>query len=65
MNIAGSELLVLFVVLLLPLIALAIALLCWIWMKRSRDSQKRFEQQNDRIISLLERQVELLEKRAR
>lgn len=61
-NIGIPELLTVFLAFLLPLIAFAIAALCWVWMKRSRASQTRFEEQNDRIIRLLERQNELLEK---
>lgn len=61
-NFGIGELLIALFALLLPLIAFAIAALCWVWMKRSRASQTRFEEQNDRIIRLLERQNELLEK---
>jgi hypothetical protein len=56
------ELLVLgFVGALLAVITIGIAVLCWVWMKRSRASQSRVEAQNERIIQLLERQTELLE----
>ncbi len=44
----------------LPLIALGIGALCWVWMRRSRASQTRVEEKNDRIIRLLEEQNELL-----
>ena len=55
----------LIVVFALFLPVLGIAALCWVWMKRSRASQQRFETQNDRIIQLLERQNELLERNPR
>ena len=48
---------------LLILIALGIGILCWVWMKRSRASQTRVEEKNDRIIRLLEEQNELLRSR--
>jgi hypothetical protein len=46
---------------LLAVITIGIAILCWVWMKRSRASQSRVEAQNERIIQLLERQTEILE----
>lgn len=60
MSLGIPELIILLLALVLPLIALAIAALCWVWMKRSRGSQRRFEDQNEQVIRLLEQQNELL-----
>ena len=38
----------------------AIAILCWIWMKNSRASQRRMEENDARMIVLLEEQNALL-----
>jgi hypothetical protein len=38
----------------------AIAILCWIWMKNSRASQRRMEDNDARMIALLEEQNALL-----
>ena len=35
-----------------------IILLCWVWMRSTRASQRRVEAQNQRIIELLERIAE-------
>lgn len=39
---------------------LLIAWLCWVWMRASRASQQRMEENDRRIIALLEEQNELL-----
>jgi membrane protein implicated in regulation of membrane protease activity len=51
-------------VLFLPLlgVAIVIALLCWSWMQSTRASQRRVEEQNGRIIALLERIAEQTKK---
>ena len=46
--------------LLLLLVALGIAVLCWVWMQSSRASQARTEELNRRVVSLLEEQNALL-----
>ncbi len=38
----------------LIVIAAAIGVLCWLWMRSTRASQRRVEAQNQRIIELLE-----------
>ena len=38
----------------LIVIAAAIGVLCWLWMRSTRASQRRVELQNQRIIELLE-----------
>jgi type II secretory pathway component PulJ len=38
----------------LIVIASAIGILCWLWMRSTRASQRRVEAQNQRIIELLE-----------
>jgi hypothetical protein len=60
-SIGIPELMVVLGALALLAITIGIAVLCWVWMKRSRASQSRVEAQNERIIQLLERQTELLE----
>jgi len=37
---------------------IAIAFLCWSWMQSTRASQRRIDEQNRRMIELLERIVE-------
>jgi cytochrome b len=41
---------------------LLIAALCWVWMRGSRASQARFEQQQREMVELLREQNELLKK---
>ena len=47
-----------------PLVLIAATLgigwLCWVWMRASRASQRRMEENDRRIIALLEEQNELL-----
>jgi hypothetical protein len=62
-SIGLPELMVVLGALALLAITIGIAVLCWVWMKRSRGSQARVEAQNERMIRLLERQIELLEER--
>ncbi len=40
---------------LLVVIAIVIAVLCWFWMQSTRASQRRVEGQNQRVIELLEK----------
>lgn len=42
-------------------IGLVIAVLCYVWMTASRASQTRMEQQNRRVVELLEEQNRLLQ----
>jgi type II secretory pathway pseudopilin PulG len=42
---------------LLVVIAIVIAVLCWFWMQSTRASQRRVEAQNQRVIELLEQIV--------
>jgi hypothetical protein len=48
--------------LLLIVMSAAIAVLCYVWMKKSRASQGRMEQHQQEMISLLREQNELLRK---
>ncbi|HVT04341.1 MAG TPA: hypothetical protein VHL58_13315 [Thermoanaerobaculia bacterium] len=50
---------------LVALMTLAIAVLCYVWMTNSRASQTRMEQQYQKMVSLLEEQNAILRSQSR